>query len=71
MVVRLPTKDEARQLKQRSEAQPILLTNKVDVDMKGTPITYSETVWARRADRVHNTSQVLNSLAEQIPCNRT
>lgn len=71
LVVRLPTKDEARQLKQ-PEAQPILLTKKIDVDMKGTPITYSETVWA--AERIEftidNTSQLLNSLAQQVPGNR-
>jgi GntR family phosphonate transport system transcriptional regulator len=68
LIVRLPTKEEARQLKQ-SEAQPILLQKKIDVDMKGTPITYSESVWA--AERVEftidNTSQLLNSLAQQMP----
>lgn len=42
---RLPTAEEARQLVQ-SQEQPVLVTQKVDVDMEGRPIAYSDTVWA-------------------------
>jgi len=42
---RLPTAEEARQLAQ-SQEQPVLVTQKVDVDMEGRPIAYSDTVWA-------------------------
>ncbi|QRM33269.1 phosphonate metabolism transcriptional regulator PhnF [Microvirga sp. VF16] len=64
-IVRLPTKEEARQLGQ-SEAQPVLHQKKVDVDMKGTPVSYSESVWAgeRVQFSIDNTSQLLNSLAQ-------
>jgi GntR family phosphonate transport system transcriptional regulator len=65
IIVRLPTKEEARQLAQ-SEMQPIVLLKKVDVDMKGTPIAYSESVWAseRVQFSIDNTSQLLSTLAQ-------
>ncbi|TPM30885.1 phosphonate metabolism transcriptional regulator PhnF [Mesorhizobium sp. B2-3-4] len=65
IIVRLPTREEARRLAQ-PETQPIVLTRKVDVDMKGTPISYSETVWAseRVQFSIDNTSQLLNALAQ-------
>ncbi|CAH2402348.1 phosphonate metabolism transcriptional regulator PhnF [Mesorhizobium escarrei] len=64
-IVRLPTKEEARQLMQ-AETQPILLQKKVDVDMKGTPVSFSESVWAgeRVQFSIDNTSQLLNALAQ-------
>ncbi|MET3581474.1 hypothetical protein ABID19_004525 [Mesorhizobium robiniae] len=39
---------------------------KIDVDMKGTPIAYSETVWPseRVQFSIDNTSQLLNVLAQ-------
>lgn len=65
ILVRLPTREEARQLAQ-SETQPIVLTKKVDVDMKGTPVAYSETVWPseRVQFSIDNTSQLLSVLAQ-------
>lgn len=65
IIVRLPTREEARRLAQ-SETQPIVLLKKVDVDMKGTPIAYSETVWPseRVQFSIDNTSQLLNVLAQ-------
>ncbi|MER8828075.1 UTRA domain-containing protein [Mesorhizobium sp. M0938] len=65
IIVRLPTKEAARQLAQ-SETQPIVLLKKIDVDMKGTPIAYSETVWPseRVQFSIDNTSQLLNVLAQ-------
>ncbi|MDX8531898.1 phosphonate metabolism transcriptional regulator PhnF [Mesorhizobium sp. VK25A] len=65
IIVRLPTREEARRLAQ-SETQPIVLTKKVDVDMKGTPIAYSETAWAseRVQFSIDNTNQLLNVLAQ-------
>ncbi len=42
---RLPIGEEARLLAQ-SEEQPVLVVQKVDVDMAGNPIGYSEVVWA-------------------------
>ncbi|MCC2613053.1 phosphonate metabolism transcriptional regulator PhnF [Neorhizobium petrolearium] len=42
---RLPITEEARLLAQ-SQEQPVLVVQKVDVDMQGCPIGYSETVWA-------------------------
>lgn len=65
IIVRLPTREEARHLRQ-SETQPIVLLKKVDVDMKGTPISYSESVWPseRVQFSIDNTSQLLSVLAE-------
>ncbi|SMF35252.1 GntR family transcriptional regulator, phosphonate transport system regulatory protein [Xaviernesmea oryzae] len=42
---RLPSAEEARQLAQ-SQEQPVLVTQKIDVDMEGCPIAYSDVVWA-------------------------
>lgn len=65
IIVRLPTREEARHLRQ-SEAQPIVLLKKVDVDMKGTPISYSKSIWPseRVQFSIDNTSQLLSVLAE-------
>ena len=64
IIVRMPTAEEARQLDQ-SVSQPVIALKKVDVDMKGTPIAYSETVWPgeRVQFSVDNTSQLLDVLA--------
>ena len=45
ILTRLPIAEEARLLAQSPE-QPILVTQKVDVDMEGRPIAYSDVVWA-------------------------
>lgn len=65
ILVRMPTPEEARQLGQ-SESQPIIALKKVDVDMKGTPIAYSETVWPgeRVQFSIDNTNQLLDALAK-------
>ncbi|MFK3779572.1 phosphonate metabolism transcriptional regulator PhnF [Agrobacterium sp. NPDC089420] len=42
---RLPIGEEAHMLAQ-SQEQPVLVVRKVDVDMQGGPIAYSEVVWA-------------------------
>ncbi|TGV12488.1 UTRA domain-containing protein [bacterium M00.F.Ca.ET.141.01.1.1] len=65
IIERLPTKEEARRLTQ-PETEPVMLTKKVDVDMKGTPTSYSETVWAseRMQFSIDNTSQLLSVLAQ-------
>lgn len=42
---RLPIAEEARLLAQ-SQEQPVLVVQKVDVDMDGSPIAYSDSVWA-------------------------
>ncbi|MGV6874137.1 phosphonate metabolism transcriptional regulator PhnF [Pseudochelatococcus sp. B33] len=42
---RLPTAEEARLLAQPPE-QPVLAMQKVDVDLEGRPIAYSDGVWA-------------------------
>ncbi|MBP1887587.1 phosphonate metabolism transcriptional regulator PhnF [Sinorhizobium mexicanum] len=42
---RMPTTEEARLLAQ-SQEQPVLVVQKVDVDMEGRPIAYSDVVWA-------------------------
>lgn len=64
IIVRMPTPDEARLLGQ-STSQPIIALKKVDVDMKGTPIAYSETIWPgeRVQFSIDNTSQLLDVLA--------
>jgi GntR family phosphonate transport system transcriptional regulator len=45
VVTRLPTPEEARLLDQPI-TQPVLVVRKVDADLSGVPITYSETAWA-------------------------
>ena len=64
ILVRMPTPEEARQLGQ-SVSRPIIALKKVDVDMRGTPIAYSETVWPgeRVQFSIDNTSQLLDALA--------
>ena len=42
---RLPIAEEARLLAQ-SQEQPVLVVQKIDVDMEGRPIAYSDVVWA-------------------------
>ncbi|MCF3932824.1 phosphonate metabolism transcriptional regulator PhnF [Acuticoccus sp. M5D2P5] len=65
LVVRMPTAEEARQL-QQSPTEPVIITKKVDVDMKGVPISYSESVWPseRVQFSIDNTSKLLDVLAE-------
>lgn len=46
---RLPTPDEARRLHQ-PKSRPVLVTRKVDADLEGRSLSYSETRWA--SDRV-------------------
>ncbi|NTF42512.1 phosphonate metabolism transcriptional regulator PhnF [Rhizobium sp. AC27/96] len=46
---RMPTAEEARLLRQ-PKSVPLLVTRKVDVDMDGVPIAFSESMWS--ADRV-------------------
>ncbi len=45
VLTRLPTAEEARWLDQ-SAAAPVLVVRKVDADLAGIPIAFSETVWA-------------------------
>jgi GntR family phosphonate transport system transcriptional regulator len=60
----MPTAEEARQLDQ-AMSQPVIALKKVDVDMTGTPIAYSETIWPgeRVQFSIDNTSQLLDALA--------
>ncbi len=62
--VRMPTAEEARRLDQAMSV-PIIVTKKIDVDMKGVPITYSETLWAseRVQFSIDNTGELLSALA--------
>lgn len=46
---RLPTPDEARRLHQ-PKSRPVLVTRKIDADLSGRPLSFSETRWA--SDRV-------------------
>lgn len=64
LVVRMPTDEEARQLGQ-PRTVPVIVTKKVDVDMKGVPVSYSESVWAseRVQFSIDNTAQLLDALA--------
>ncbi|MFC0219414.1 GntR family phosphonate transport system transcriptional regulator [Pseudochelatococcus lubricantis] len=64
ILVRMPTPEEARHL-DLSLDKPVIVSKKVDVDMKGTPIAYSESVWPgeRVQFSVDNTSQLLDVLA--------
>jgi len=68
LMVRMPTIEEARQLGQ-SRAVPVIVTRKIDVDMKGVPITFSQGLWAseRVQFSVDNTSQLLDALAAADP----
>lgn len=45
VLTRLPTAEEARWLDQ-SAAAPVLVVRKVDADLAGIPIAFSESVWA-------------------------
>jgi GntR family phosphonate transport system transcriptional regulator len=45
VLTRLPTAEEAGWLDQPA-AQPVLVVRKVDADLSGIPIAYSETLWA-------------------------
>ncbi|MDK4723311.1 phosphonate metabolism transcriptional regulator PhnF [Rhizobium sp. CNPSo 3968] len=46
---RMPTAEEARLLRQ-PKSVPLLITRKLDVDAKGVPITYAESMWS--AERI-------------------
>lgn len=46
---RLPTPEDARRLHQ-PKSRPILVTRKIDADLSGKPLSFSETRWA--SDRV-------------------
>lgn len=65
ILVRMPTPEEARHLGQ-ALSQPIIALKKVDVDMKGMAIAYSETVWPgeRVQFSIDNTNQLLDALAK-------
>ncbi|WP_226582485.1 phosphonate metabolism transcriptional regulator PhnF [Acuticoccus sediminis] len=64
LVVRMPSAEEARQLDQ-PRTVPVIVTKKVDVDMRGVPISYSETAWAseRVQFSIDNTAELLDALA--------
>lgn len=64
LMVRMPTIEEARQLGQ-PRTVPVIVTKKIDVDMKGVPITYSRSLWAseRVQFSIDNTGQLLDALA--------
>ncbi|MDE1995221.1 MAG: UTRA domain-containing protein, partial [Rhizobiaceae bacterium] len=64
IVARLPTEEEALQLSQPVD-QPIVAIRKIDVDLRGTPIAYSESVWPgeRVQFSIDNTNQLLDALA--------
>ncbi|UVK48171.1 phosphonate metabolism transcriptional regulator PhnF (plasmid) [Mesorhizobium sp. AR07] len=64
LIIRLPTAEEARQLSQ-SISQPVVVTKKIDVDLKGVPVAYSESVWPgeRVQFSIDNTSKLLDILA--------
>lgn len=57
---RPPTEEEARRLFQ-PVSRPVLITRKTDVDLGGSPISYSETRWC--ADRVELTVEDHHSQA--------
>lgn len=61
ITARLPTRQEARALEQPQTA-PVIAVRKVDVDMAGVPICYSETVWAseRVQFSIDNSAQLFN-----------
>lgn len=65
LTVRMPTAEEARQLSQ-SRSVPVIVTKKIDVDTKGVPIIYSESVWPseRVQFSVDNTGLLLDALAK-------
>ena len=49
LTARMPTPEEARVLNQ-PRSRPVVVVRKIDTDMRGVPIAYSETRWA--AERV-------------------
>lgn len=65
ILVRMPTIEEARLLRQEM-GQPFLVSRKVDVDLKGIPIVYSESLWPgeRVQFSIDNTAQLLDALAK-------
>ncbi|MFK0207008.1 phosphonate metabolism transcriptional regulator PhnF [Agrobacterium sp. NPDC090283] len=70
ILTRLPIAEEARLLAQSPE-QPVLVTQKVDVDMQGRPIAYSEVVWAgERMQFVIDNDEAPGSRATAIPAER-
>lgn len=68
LFARMPTAEEARQLSQ-SLTEPVFVTRKVDVDMKGVPIAYSESIWPSQRVQfsIDNTAQLLEALARTEP----
>lgn len=58
---RLPTREEASALAQPISA-PVIAMRKIDVDMAGVPISYSESVWAgeRVQFSIDNTSRLFD-----------
>ncbi|AYG63408.1 phosphonate metabolism transcriptional regulator PhnF [Rhizobium jaguaris] len=66
IVARLPTAEEARHLMQ-DPSLPVVALKKVDVDLKGMPVAYSESVWPgeRVQFSIDNTSQLLDALARR------
>lgn len=68
LLVRMPTAEEARQLSQ-PRSDPVIATRKIDVDMKGVPVAYSESVWPSQRVQfsIDNTAQLLDALARVEP----
>src|SRR5262249_25995195 len=58
LFARMPTSEEARQLAQ-PRTEPVFVTRKTDVDLKGVPIAYSESVWPSQRVQfsIDNTAQ--------------
>jgi GntR family phosphonate transport system transcriptional regulator len=65
---RMPTAEEADKLSQ-PQTEPVFVTRKIDVDMKGVPIIYSESVWPSQRVQfsIDNTTQLLDVLARAEP----
>jgi GntR family transcriptional regulator, phosphonate transport system regulatory protein len=68
LFARMPTAEEARQLSQ-PRTEPVFVTRKIDVDMKGVPIVYSESVWPSQRVQfsIDNTAELLDVLARAEP----
>jgi GntR family transcriptional regulator, phosphonate transport system regulatory protein len=68
LFARMPTSEEARQLAQPL-SEPVFVTRKTDVDMKGVPIAYSESVWPSQRVQfsIDNTAELLDVLARSEP----
>jgi GntR family phosphonate transport system transcriptional regulator len=68
LFARMPTTEEASQLAQ-PPTEPIFVTRKIDVDMKGVPIAYSESIWPSQRVQfsIDNTAQLLDVLARAEP----